>query len=92
MGNLIKCVKILWNFNYSKDLLQILVKYIKHIEVQETLRGLLYDSNPTLMKFKVDIIKALTALIVKRDEKTLPSNLVEIINSVEIDSRYLKKT
>jgi hypothetical protein len=39
----------------------------------------------------VAIIKALTALIVKKDEKSLPDTLVTIINSVEIDSKYLKK-
>ena len=43
------------------------------------------------MPFKVAIIKALTALIVKKDEKYLPDNLVTIINSVEIDTKYLKK-
>lgn len=43
------------------------------------------------MPFKVGIIKALTALIIKKDEKSLPHTLVTIINSVEIDSKYLKK-
>lgn len=30
MRNLTKCVRVLWNFNYSRELLQILVKYIKN--------------------------------------------------------------
>lgn len=68
------------------------MKYIKNEEVQNVLQTLLADSNPTLMTYKVAIIKALTALIIKKDEKSLPENLITIINSVEIDTKYLKKT
>ena len=43
------------------------MKYIKNSEVQNALQTLLGDSNPTLMTYKVAIIKALTGLIVKKD-------------------------
>jgi hypothetical protein len=50
---------------------------------------LLGDKNISTVATKIKIITGIGQLIKKNDESTLPGDLIKVLNSVCIDSRYL---
>jgi hypothetical protein len=52
---------------------------------------MLEDNNIAMIGIKSKIISGVAKFIINADEKTIPNDLIQILNSTYIDTRYLKK-
>lgn len=86
-----KCLQELWTSDSTKQLVPVLCKYLKDKTVQTVIGRFLSDHNPETLQLKLNIVKAVSAKIIKKAEKDLPENLVAILNSTHIDSGHLNK-
>lgn len=65
--------------------------FIKFKECQNAFQSLLKDQNIATVSIKVKIINCIAQLIKKKDDRDLPNDLIKILNSTHIDTRYLER-
>jgi hypothetical protein len=68
-----------------------MLKFIRHEECRQVLSSFLSDKNIATLKIKAKIVNSIAVLLKERPEKTLPDDLIKIVNSTHIDTSYLSK-
>lgn len=68
-----------------------MMKFIKQEECRTVLSEFLADKNIATLSAKAKIVNGIAALLKEKTQQQLPNDLVKIVNSTHIDSRYLEK-
>lgn len=66
-----------------------MMKFVKYEECRTALSEFLAEKNIATLSAKAKIINGIAALLKEKAESQLPNDLIKIVNSTFIDSRYL---
>jgi hypothetical protein len=66
-----------------------MMKFIKQEECRTALSEFLADKNIAKLSAKAKIVNGIATLLKEKAEQQLPNDLIKVVNSTHIDSRYL---